>query len=92
MQGQRGHGGGLPEGLEADLRLRLRVLCVQAQHLLRSPRGSRWHAQLLRLTLEFFVNPRCLSAPVATEATTVEVDKSEAAKEPERSPSVEDQS
>ena len=44
------------------------------------------------LPLEFLVNTRCLSALVATEATTVEVDQSEAAKELEMRASVEDQS
>ena len=41
---------------------------------------------------QFFVNLRCLQASTATEATTAEVDKSKAAKEPERSASIEDQS
>ena len=34
---------------------------------------------------EFFVNPRCPPAPATNEATTIEVDQSEAAKELERS-------
>ena len=44
------------------------------------------------LPLEFFVDPKVPPAPVATEATTAEVDQSEATKEPERSASVGDQS
>ena len=41
---------------------------------------------------QFFVNPKCLQAPIATEATTAEVDQSKAAKESKRSASTEDQS
>ena len=37
------------------------------------------------LLLEFFVNPKCPLVPIATEATTTEVDKSKTVKEPERS-------
>ena len=44
------------------------------------------------LPLEFFVDPRCPLAPVATEATIVKVDQSKAAKEPERSTLAGDQS
>ena len=39
------------------------------------------------LPLEFFANPRCLPTPTTTEVTAVEVDKSEATKEPEKSTS-----
>ena len=41
---------------------------------------------------KFFVDPRCPPALSATEATAAEVDQSEAAKEPERSTLVGDQS
>ena len=41
------HGGGLPEGLGADLCLQLRMLYVQTQHLWRLTKGSRWNARLL---------------------------------------------
>ena len=34
---------------------------------------------------EFFVDPRCPPAPTTTKAISAKVDKSEAAKEPERS-------
>ena len=44
------------------------------------------------LPLEFFVNPRCLPATAATEATIAEVDQNEAAKEPEKIAFAEDQS
>ena len=37
------------------------------------------------LPLEFFVNPRCPSAPAATKVTIAEVDQREATKEPEKS-------
>ena len=39
------------------------------------------------LPLGFFVNPRCPPALAATEVTAVEVDQSEATKEPEKSAS-----
>ena len=41
---------------------------------------------------KFFMKPWCMPAPAAIEATVAEVDQSEAAKEPERSASTEDQS
>ena len=41
---------------------------------------------------DFLVNLRFPLAPAATEATTVEVDQSEAAKEPKRTAFIEDQS
>ena len=43
------------------------------------------------LPLEFFVNPKCPRTPTATEAMAIEVDESEAAKEPENSASARDQ-
>ena len=44
------------------------------------------------LPLEFFANPRCSSAPTATEVIAVDVDQSEATKELEKSASVGNQS
>ena len=41
---------------------------------------------------EFFMNPKCPPARAPTEATTAKMDQSEAAKEPERSALVDDQS
>ena len=44
-----------------------------------------------QLPPEFFMNPRCPPARAPTDATTAEVDQSEATKEPERSAPAGDQ-
>ena len=44
------------------------------------------------LPLEFFVDPRCPSAPATIEAIVAEVDQSKVAKEPEMSAPIGDQS